>query len=757
MADGRQARHSGAQLMVHTHRMWRYFRRTVVPVLPAWAVLGLALGFLGNGLGAWLAGAIIMVLGGIGSTLTMAWWRFARTKRWFPAARFVPLLLGPATANALILTCLYSLRLWEASPATLHGTLLWAFILFLTTTALLLLPTLLEIRRLRNQRIVRSAYAAQQKVFTPNSDFDPLRVIEFMNRILPVLSLDPARAKNLLMLAAERWAVLSDIRYHRQVPLRQAVPLITRAVEIQRKQYGRAATCRYALTCEAPGALVQPSLVAETAAAILGYCIATYGTAHLELRAYCVNGKLLVFEFTTSIPCHEQWFNVSEEMEDVREALERIVMLTNASLEHGVRADRVSDDQNKYQVWRIEIPQAATEVKPWEDIEMEIGRSMHGGDHEKPMVLVSTCEQSGGSNRVYRLGETAVKVMRLHDGNCKDMCLEEEFLLLSRLRGVAGVPRAMEYTSAQLYEWMSYAYIDGVQLGEWLARDGNGRWWFRVLADLTEIARQLWLRGVAHRDWRPENIVISSNGAVNVIDFDQAITVPLLRRSLDIGGRGNSHGAPMSVDRCIDRLGLAEQCRGAAKLLQRAWQIAQRSRASSPGAAVAYYAFSLGTHVFPGERQWYERWIPIRHALGDLSGKRILECGCNMGMLSSFCNMHGAETVGVEMHDDILEAARLFAQACGSSASFRQGDLASERVFSELGSEYDLVVALSVVHWLRDPRPFMEFLRGQRAVLYEGHGSLSESKHWLERCGFPRQEVLCYTERLRPLILASHG
>ena len=133
---------------------------------------------------------------------------------------------------------------------------------------------------------------------------------------------------------------------------------------------------------------------------------------------------------------------------------------------------------------------------------------------------------------------------------------------------------------------------------------------------------------------------------------------------------------------------------------------------------------------------------------------RFLELGCNLGLLSSYASLTGWETLGIDQDELAVAAADLIASTLASGTRFETGDLTSPDLFTRLETSYDLVSALSVVHWLPDPAPVEAFLRRQPRLLFEGHRAIADEERYLQELGFDSVTLLGYSERLRPVLLA---
>ena len=199
------------------------------------------------------------------------------------------------------------------------------------------------------------------------------------------------------------------------------------------------------------------------------------------------------------------------------------------------------------------------------------------------------------------------------------------------------------------------------------------------------------------------------------------------------------------------------------EVLNRAWDIAARSNASYPGKYIAYYSLDIEGRRFPGERPWEERWEYIGRALreacgGDLNGKRVLELGCNLGLLSVWAAREGAVCQGYEYEADILEGARLTASAFGVSDRCRwsQADFNKKEVTDSIVGDFDICTCLSVMNWVRNKDNLINFLSTHRMVIYEGHDNDQVETDRLRRAGFSDIERVAVSERGRGVFLARN-
>ncbi len=191
------------------------------------------------------------------------------------------------------------------------------------------------------------------------------------------------------------------------------------------------------------------------------------------------------------------------------------------------------------------------------------------------------------------------------------------------------------------------------------------------------------------------------------------------------------------------------------KALAKAWRIAQISRASAPGNVLAYYSLDINGYYFPGERRWMDRWEYLRSAT-DYSGKRVLELGCNMGLLSCFLLKESGvvKTLSVDLDPKILKAAEQIGRAYGVKPTLKMLNLDWPADWESELSEFrpDIVFALNVLNWVKDKQRLLNFLGRFPELFFEGHDTFETETSRLRNVGFHTIDVVCVTERGRHIL-----
>ena len=96
------------------------------------------------------------------------------------------------------------------------------------------------------------------------------------------------------------------------------------------------------------------------------------------------------------------------------------------------------------------------------------------------------------------------------------------------------------------------------------------------------------------------------------------------------------------------------------------------------------------------------KWKQFKHAVPeDLTGRTVLDIGCNGGFYSIEMKKRGAARVlGLDFDERYLEQARFAAEVTGQDIEFRQMSVYD---VAELGERFDVVLFMGVLYHLRHP------------------------------------------------------
>jgi len=389
------------------------------------------------------------------------------------------------------------------------------------------------------------------------------------------------------------------------------------------------------------------------------------------------------------------------------------------------------------------------------------------------------------SRKTHLLFKTIIKSRKLDEdrtSHLRQNDLKAEYDLLKQCNNLRGVPNALFYCNNSVYEMLFIDYLPGIQLK-------NLRLSFirfiGIAIELSKLLIKLSLKGISHNDVVPENVLITDNNKVSLIDFDQATKhnpfIAFVRQFTGINiGKSKVKFSfltiikdylkkkfPKSVFTLKKILGLSfdltehklpaigNEANQKLKMMLKAWEIAQESNASSPGVPIAYYEMEFMGYKFPGERPWSDRWERFKDLI-DYSGKTIIELGCNMGLLSTFLlkERNAIKCIGVDHDHKILESAKIISEVFEVHPEFYQIDFDSKKKWEDnlLAYNAEVIFALNVLNWVSDQERFLRFLSNFSEVIFEGHDLPEIEAGRFATLGFTKIEEIGYSERERIIL-----
>lgn len=220
-----------------------------------------------------------------------------------------------------------------------------------------------------------------------------------------------------------------------------------------------------------------------------------------------------------------------------------------------------------------------------------------------------------------------------------------------------------------------------------------------LLLAISEQQQLGWFQG----DLKPSNIKLDTlSGALVLVDYDQAITLTDAEITLD-----NVAFLNWTFEKERERYGQRDWLRhfpphvniqalyrqyrnGALNLADTTVYRRQRTTNTKQG---VYHTVATDRVFADGVRDLYDRkQILDKLELGE--GERVLDVGCNVGLLSHYLWDRGCDVTGFELDAPIVSAAKSIANILGKSISFEVVDIDS----FDWGSRFDTVMLFSVFH-----------------------------------------------------------
>lgn len=98
----------------------------------------------------------------------------------------------------------------------------------------------------------------------------------------------------------------------------------------------------------------------------------------------------------------------------------------------------------------------------------------------------------------------------------------------------------------------------------------------------------------------------------------------------------------------------------------------------------------------------------MKSLIGDVRGKRLIDCGCGFGFYSIYCAQQGAIVTGVDISETMIELAKAEAAKAGVEVEFRVENVANMKAIPS--NTFDMALC-SVVVCFGMPQLFKEIAR----------------------------------------------
>jgi 2-polyprenyl-3-methyl-5-hydroxy-6-metoxy-1,4-benzoquinol methylase len=398
-----------------------------------------------------------------------------------------------------------------------------------------------------------------------------------------------------------------------------------------------------------------------------------------------------------------------------------------------------------------------------------------------PGAQLVALSASSTQRRVYKKDRTIFKIV-LSKENFYENTAEEEYLILKKIKHIYCVPKPISCDTYENCSILSIKEYNGEQIGQ------IGDYVSRFKASVVVIAKGVFSlnrQGLRHGDIHIKNFLFLPSGEIKILDYDQAVfTTPLkafLGDFLSIGKFPAKRCAlrlfiqlllsklspflwpNLGIGAFIRRLRFKKDLKELNSThsdseLKLIWNQAKLSDSNAPGNRTSYYSLVYDDVIHQGERPWELRWAPINKAV-NFKGKRLLELGCNLGLLSCYAQHAGALSGGLGVDQDpiIVAAAQNLAKFAEKDVKFLIHDFDNDdRLENAIEiNNFDIVSAFSVLKWLKEKDRFLALLSHFDELLYEGHDSLDVEFSRLNSIGFYNISIITISERGRVVLFAK--
>ena len=143
-----------------------------------------------------------------------------------------------------------------------------------------------------------------------------------------------------------------------------------------------------------------------------------------------------------------------------------------------------------------------------------------------------------------------------------------------------------------------------------------------------------------------------------------------------------------------------------------------------------YYNFSINNIQFKGSREFEARWEIIKNL--DLSGKKILDIGSNIGLIGLFLiHFNNAEKVTFVEHDSA--SCKIIKELSIGLGLQKKVEIINKNFNKinfkkSLGYNFDFVIMLSSFKYFNDMHKAMDYFKKFPSILFEGDKQIYEKE-----------------------------
>lgn len=154
-----------------------------------------------------------------------------------------------------------------------------------------------------------------------------------------------------------------------------------------------------------------------------------------------------------------------------------------------------------------------------------------------------------------------------------------------------------------------------------------------------------------------------------------------------------------------------------------------------------------------GDRTIEEQMLGLHPALKGIKGKTVCDLGCAEGLIGLEFAQAGARVAGFDINAGLIEVANRLRDERGlrdriQFECINLNELIEREQTAEEVRQYDIVLALAIVHKMEDPNKVLRYIATicrERAVVRLPHGSsgVFKTKHHFVACNVTRTLTEC--------------
>ncbi len=212
--------------------------------------------------------------------------------------------------------------------------------------------------------------------------------------------------------------------------------------------------------------------------------------------------------------------------------------------------------------------------------------------------------------------------------------------------------------------------------------------------------------GVCQGDFRKDNLLFNSNGVCYIIDYDQAL---FDERFKSMGNVEYIEWYARYMEERWREYNLTDFYKWGGYNKEQIYGLFNKSGSFNLAGTTIfkeqittntrsgiYHSLRTGKLYVEGCRDLNPR-LKVLNSIEFRKGERVLDVGCNMGLLGHYLHDRGCRVTGVDMDPKIVVGAKMVANILGKDITFAHHDMDEKRITED----YDSICLFSVIHHVK--------------------------------------------------------